>query len=117
MADLYRVRIRRSLAKVRPEAEHLDGRCFHFYPGWVMTDEDTSIYVGETAMLFADPRELAGLDDAPAWIASGDLEPADGVGADGKRRDARGHVLHGCETCDGEDECTCGVDLPDGAQR
>ena len=35
------------------------------------------------------------------------LTKAQAVEGQLKRRDAAGNVLHGCEMCDGEDECTC----------
>lgn len=70
----YRVRVRRDLAELRPCAEQLDGRVFSFIEGWVMGEADTSIYVGETAMVPQDPNYPVG---APTWIASGDLEAAD----------------------------------------
>lgn len=56
--------------KVRPEALQLQGKTFVFRYGWEITKEDSSIYVGETAMIPADGNYPA---DAPAWIASGDL--------------------------------------------
>jgi hypothetical protein len=78
---LYRVAIRRDLAAVKPAAAVLDGHTFRFTPGWVMSEEDTSIYVGETAMLFADWTAVANEygDETPAWIASGDLVIAEGA--------------------------------------
>jgi hypothetical protein len=70
---LMKVQIRRdSGLKVRPEAEQIDGKCFDFIEGWYISEEDSSIYVGETAMI---PRHL-NTDypySAPDWIASGDL--------------------------------------------
>ena len=70
----YRVKIRRGLAEVRPNAEQLEGRVFFFREGWVITEEDSSIYASETAML---PITKEGYpkypEDGPIWIASGDL--------------------------------------------
>ncbi len=67
------VRIRRGKGwKVKPGAEQMDGQELIFKPGWTMDADDTSIYVGEWAMLpgrFDDWPE-----DAPGWIARGDLE-------------------------------------------
>ena len=67
----YLVKIRRNICSVKPEAEQIDGLVFVFRPGWVMDEEDTSIYIGETAMV---PNDLDWPADAPAWVASGDLE-------------------------------------------
>ncbi len=55
---------------VRPESEQIDGMSAVFRPGWLMDDEDTSIYVGEWAMI---PRVDGWPEDAPGWVASGDL--------------------------------------------
>lgn len=66
----YRVAIRRNFGYVRPEAEQLDGRVYEFEPGWLIGEEDTNIYIGETAMIAMDKNYP---NDAPAWIASGDL--------------------------------------------
>ena len=66
----YRIKIRRALAEVRPDAECLDGKVFNFEFGWRILKSDSSIYVGEVAMISRDsgyPKE------APIWIASGDL--------------------------------------------
>jgi len=70
-----RVQIRRGDGwNVKPGADRIDGKCFWFTPGWHMTDEDTSIYVGEWAMSFSDPIAVSTEHpDAPGWIASGDL--------------------------------------------
>ncbi len=75
---LYRatVRLRRGEGfNVKPEAEQMDGKELMFRPGWEMTREDTSIYVGEWAM--CPERAMPSDDwpvDAPGWIATGDLE-------------------------------------------
>lgn len=66
----YTVRIRQDLAEVRECVKQVDGKSFDFSPGWVMDEEDTSIYIGETAMLPRDPDYPL---EAPGWIASGDL--------------------------------------------
>lgn len=55
---------------VRPESEQIDGKLAVFRPGWLMTEEDTSIYVGEWAMI---PRVDGWPRDGPGWVASGDL--------------------------------------------
>ncbi len=67
---IYKVKIRASIKDIRSEAMQLDGKVFNFIDGWVMTEEDTSIYIGETAMIARDENYPV---DAPAWIASGDL--------------------------------------------
>ena len=67
----FKVKIRRGLAKVKPEANQVDGCVFNFIEGWVMDAEDTSIYIGERAMI---PRDNNYPITAPSWIASGDLE-------------------------------------------
>ena len=66
---LMTVRIRRDFARaVKPTAEQLDGNAYLFGYGWTMGEGDP--YPGEVAMLPRDPRWP---DDAPGWIASGDL--------------------------------------------
>lgn len=67
----YRVRIRRELATVRLNAEQIDGKVYCFSHGWHITQEDSTLYVGEEAML---PRDTSYPLTAPTWIASGDLE-------------------------------------------
>ncbi len=57
---------------VKPEAEQMDGQKLIFKPGWIMDADDTSIYIGEWAMLPVRFDDWP--DDAPGWIASGDLE-------------------------------------------
>ena len=56
---------------VRPECEQTDGVEAIFRPGWLMTKEDTSIYVGEWAMI---PRVEDWPVDSSGWVASGDLQ-------------------------------------------
>jgi hypothetical protein len=77
----YKVKIRRELgAKVRLGAEQLDGRIYEFSEGWEITDEDPSMYIGETAMVpyFKDKPYPENYPlGAPTWIASGDLEKVD----------------------------------------
>lgn len=72
----YRVKIRQGLALVRPNALQLEGRVFTFSPWWVIEAEDSSIYVGETAMR---PESANWPPGAPSWVASGDLEFVDPV--------------------------------------
>lgn len=63
------VKIRRELGmEVKPEAEEIDGKTYNFTVGWVMNDEDA--YPTETAYTPRDPNYP---DEAPIWIASGDL--------------------------------------------
>ena len=72
---LMTVKIRRTAGLVvKPEAEAVDGKTFAFQTGWDISSEDSSIYVGETAMI---PWGGNYPVDAPAWIASGDLIPAE----------------------------------------
>jgi len=66
----YKVSIRRNLAEVKPEAAEINGNIYKFTEGWVMDKEDTSLYVGETAML---PDDEAYPYDKLGWIARGDL--------------------------------------------
>ena len=67
----YKVKIRRGKTWiVRPEAEQIDNKVYNFEASWVMDEEDSSIYVGETVML---PRDDSYPKSAPAWVASGDL--------------------------------------------
>lgn len=70
---LYTVKIRRGEDwKVRSDLniDAVDGKQFLFRPGWDITREDSSIYVGEVAMI---PYPDNYPHDAPGWIASGDL--------------------------------------------
>lgn len=57
--------------EVKPEAEELDGKIYEFREGWTIEEGDSSLYVGEKAMLFeikeGEPRPKIG------WVASGDL--------------------------------------------
>ena len=71
---LLRIKIRTNLAKIRPEALELDGKVFNFREGWNITELDSSIYVGEIAMIPTEPNYFFAYPNAPAWIASGDLE-------------------------------------------
>lgn len=83
--DLYervrcRVRLRRTWP-VKPAAEPLDGRTILFQAGWIIEAEDSSIYVGERAMLIVDWSALVNefrTEEVPSWIASGDLELVEG---------------------------------------
>ena len=66
----FTVKIRKELATVKPESELVDGKSFEFVEGWIMDEDDTSIYVGEAAMI---PHDAEYPIEAPIWIASGDL--------------------------------------------
>ncbi len=67
----FKVKIRRiSFPDVRPEAEQIDGNVYNFELGWLIGKSDPSIYKNENAMI---PRDLNYPNDAPTWIASGDL--------------------------------------------
>lgn len=70
MKKKYKVRIRRKLAPVKPDANKIDGKTFLFTKGWDIED-DHPLYAGEMAMITADDSYPI---DAPGWIASGDLE-------------------------------------------
>lgn len=75
---IYKVKIRRDLGlPVRPEAEQIDGKSYTFIFGWCMEDEldPTTHYASEDAMIPNDPEYP---EDAPDWIASGDLEDESG---------------------------------------
>jgi len=68
--ERFKVKIRRNLGlEVKPEAEKIDGCTFMFYYGWTMDNQDT--YPEEIAWI---PRDKNYPVDAPAWIASGDLQ-------------------------------------------
>lgn len=70
----YIVKLRRSeIFIVKPEAEQIDGKKFWFDKTWKIEEHDTNLpIVGEFAMV---PCRGQGYpDDAPYWIASGDLE-------------------------------------------
>jgi len=66
----FKVRIRRDFGEVRPEAEAIDGKIYDFNVGWVIERSDHFLYVGEMAMI---TRNSDYPEDAPTWIASGDL--------------------------------------------
>ena len=70
MIKKYRVKIRRELNDVKPEAEQIDGNVYKFYIGWEI--DDIEHYIGEMAMI--PTRDCGYPEDAPIWIASGDLE-------------------------------------------
>lgn len=56
---------------VRPGAEQLEGKVHTFSFGWEITADDRSEYAGEIAWI--SDRD-GWPDDAPVWIASGDLQ-------------------------------------------
>jgi hypothetical protein len=68
----YKVVIRKNPGGAGPEAEQIDGNVYEFQLGWVLEESDTSIYIGETAMVPDDPSYPK---TAPSWVASGDLKP------------------------------------------
>ena len=73
---LFRVQIRRyDGRRVKPEAEQIDGKVYLFMRVWTI-DFDDPRYPGETAWA---PVDVTWPRDAPAWIASGDLEEVEGV--------------------------------------
>lgn len=66
----YRVKIRRGPDfEVKPEAEQIDGKGWEFTRGWRIEDEER--YPGEWAMI--PSRGQGWPDDAPGWVATGDL--------------------------------------------
>jgi hypothetical protein len=69
---LYLIKLRRDIAEVKPRAEKLDGMVAKFYPAWGIDD---GVYNGEWAMRWADlnQEDWALKNDAPLWVASGDL--------------------------------------------
>lgn len=69
----YRVKIRRGLGEVRPEAELVDGKTYYFHPAWPICEGDHSLYIGEWAMQPDWTHNFYPLE-APAWISYGDLE-------------------------------------------
>lgn len=70
MIKKYRVNIRRELNDVKPEADQIDGKVYPFNRGWLI--DDIPHYISEYAMI---PTMGCGYpEDAPIWIASGDLE-------------------------------------------
>jgi len=67
----FRIQLRRGEGwVVKPEAEQLDGKVHPFRFGWIISSDESSIYAGEGAWI-AHPDDWP--EDAPAWIASGDL--------------------------------------------
>lgn len=76
----FRLRVRREgFPPVRPWAEQHDGQVLTLRYGWQIEDDD-SRYPGEHAWVL-DPRDDPGYpadidEEAPMWIASGDLEAA-----------------------------------------
>jgi len=64
----YKVNIRTKLAEIRPESLQLNGKEYFFVRGWDIDDSD--IYKGEVAMI---PKDDTYPNDAPIWVASGDL--------------------------------------------
>lgn len=67
-----KVKIRRQKDwEVKPEAEQIDNQIYYFSRGWLIPDEDSSIYGGETAWI---PYDENYPKNAPVWLASGDLE-------------------------------------------
>lgn len=65
--------------KVRPECWSVEGRVFDFTFGWLMGDDDP--YPGEIAWIPPMRKHYEGQtenciwpNNAPPWIASGDLE-------------------------------------------
>lgn len=66
----YRVHIRSDIGDIREEARQLDGQIYTFVRGWKIHASDSSLYVGETAMI---PQDDTYPPNAPPWIASGDL--------------------------------------------
>lgn len=69
----FRVKIRRPFGghRVKPEAEQIDGNIYIFREGWTIDKFDSSIYIGEMAMI---PNDYDWPADAPGWVSSGDLE-------------------------------------------
>lgn len=58
--------------KVKPEAKALDGYTGDFMFCWHMDEDDP--YPGEIAFAPVEQRGEGWPNDAPAWIASGDME-------------------------------------------
>ena len=69
----YKVKIRRT-AKVKPGTECIDGKVYDFGIGWEIEEDDSSLFVGEYAMISRDSNYP---EEAPVWVASGDLEEID----------------------------------------
>jgi hypothetical protein len=66
---LCTVKIRRDFVRpIRPNADQIDGKTYNFQIGWDMDEEGP--YPAEVAMIARDPSYP---EDAPLWIASGDL--------------------------------------------
>ena len=67
----FTVKIRRNfVGEVKSECEAINGKTYFFRYGWKIEDDDGR-YPGEIAWIPDDSRYPP---DAPAWIASGDLE-------------------------------------------
>ena len=67
----FKVNIRRNgifTDRVKLEAEALDGKILDFHYGWMIEDDETTIYKGETAWILDNWN-----GKTPLWIASGDL--------------------------------------------
>lgn len=79
MNGLYRVVIRRGRRfPLKLGAEQLDGNVYRFRFGWQLTSEEDGRYAGELAMVSVhDDPEHPYPDDAPIWIAFGDLVRAE----------------------------------------
>lgn len=62
---------------VKPEMEPFDGAELIVSPGWDIGPEDSTIYVGEhawTVRTINGNAPRGGLENGPAWVATGDLE-------------------------------------------
>ncbi len=72
MTQKFKVHIRRGDGwEVKRNAEEIDGQIYEFIHGWLISNEDSKIYAGETAWI---PQDHNYPRNAPIWIASGDLE-------------------------------------------
>jgi hypothetical protein len=72
MGKRFRVKLRRGGDwEVKENAELIDGQIFEFVTGWVIEEDDSTLYAGEMAWI---PIDASYPKDAPSWIASGDLE-------------------------------------------
>jgi hypothetical protein len=72
MIQTFTVKIRQGKGlKVTPEAEQIDGKTFCFIQGWIIEE---GMYTGEIAWYVRDDSYPL---DAPIWLASGDLVPAE----------------------------------------
>ena len=77
MSEKARVKIRRGEGwDVKPDAEVLDGQVIEVSKGWSLTEDESSIYVGEDAYIIDSPKPSPIL-----WLASGDLEFLDNKGS------------------------------------